>query len=136
VSKAGDDETLVLFGERVDARTHVIDPVGRQIVVNTHLVVAGNSVFSVVEYHFCEPAACPRLPPRARKAESLPNYILNMVSWRLPSVEIRYFRSYSAWGAIQQRYSAKRDSLTNERISENPVLVNTMEKIAPAEFSI
>ena len=33
-------------------------------------------------------------------------------------------------------YSAKRDSLTNECISENPVLVNTMEKIDPAEFSI
>jgi len=32
--------------------------------------------------------------------------------------------------------SARRDSLTNERISETLVLVNTMEKIAPAEFSI
>jgi hypothetical protein len=33
-------------------------------------------------------------------------------------------------------YSARQDSLTNERISENSVLVNTMEKITPAEFSI
>jgi len=40
------------------------------------------------------------------------------------------------WGAIRHRYSAKRDSLTNERISKSPALVNIMEKVIPTKFSI
>src|SRR5438445_8746024 len=42
--------------------------------------------------------------------------------------------NHGFWGGIRHRSSARRDSLTHERISENPALVNTMEKIAPAEF--
>src|SRR5258708_6499426 len=43
------------------------------------------------------------------------------------------------WGAIRQRFPLRLPGerpIGKDRISETPVLVNTLEKVAPAEFSI